>query len=101
MISIDQLTLRPVASLNQNLGLYQFITEKKPYPFESEALRMFNQGIVIYETKLAPNKSYKVNITVNDFAVLTIDGKLDRILNRSDFKHYINQNISCASDSAC
>ena len=93
MISIDQLTLRPVASLKENLGLYNFITDEKFHPFESETLRMFNQGIVIYETTLAPNKDYRVNITVNDFAILTIDGKLDRILNRTDLKHHLNQEI--------
>ena len=90
-----------MASLKENLGLYNFTTDKKFHPFESEALKMFNQGIVIYETTLAPNKNYKVNITVNDFAIITIDGRFDRILNRSDFKRHLNQNISCKSDSVC
>ena len=80
--------LLPVASLYENIDDFEYEYEKQFYPFESAKLKMFNQGIVIYETQLTANKKYKVNITANDVAFLMIDGKFDQMLDRTQAQHH-------------
>ena len=62
---------------------------------------MFNQGIVIYETYISSNTVYKVNITTNDVAIVTIDGKFNQILDRTQAQHHKNIEIKCSSSAKC
>lgn len=62
---------------------------------------MFNQGIVIYETYIKSRTIHKVNITANDVAIVTIDGKFDQILDRTQAQHHKDIKINCSSDSPC
>lgn len=101
MIRVDQMELVPIASLYENIESLASEHEEQFYPFESTKLRMFNQGVVVYETQLDANKKYKVNITANDVAFLTIDGKFDQMLDRTQAQHHKNVEIECKSSSPC
>ncbi len=44
---------------------------------------MFNQGGVMYSTKLRPHKDYKGVINVHDFGLFYVNNELMMVLNRS------------------
>lgn len=45
---------------------------------------MFNQGIVVYETKLQKEKDYSFDIVVHDFAVVFLGDKFIQAIDRSE-----------------
>jgi hypothetical protein len=64
-----------------------------PYLFESNELKMFNQGFVLYETTLA-KKTHYITLTVHDYAIVYLDNKFLMNLDRSEHKIY-NLTIAC------
>lgn len=54
---------------------------------------MYNQGIVLYETKLNPNQDYALKVVVHDFGVVYLGHKAIQVLDRTKSKdHVININ---------
>ena len=51
-------------------------------PFESSQLQMFNQGFVVYETKLT-QRTYFFRAIAHDYAMVYVDGVFNTVLDRS------------------
>lgn len=47
---------------------------------------MYNQGIVVYETKLQINQNYDLEIVVHDYAVVYLGHKVIQTLDRTKLK---------------
>jgi hypothetical protein len=49
---------------------------------------MYNQGVVVYETKLNINTDYSLKLVVHDFALLYLGHKLIAVLDRTKLKEH-------------
>lgn len=74
--------LMRTASLFANLPAPAFSKVSTPYLFETNELKMFNQGFVLYETQLNTNTHF-LKLVVRDFAVVYLDDKFVGSLDRS------------------
>ena len=61
---------------------------EKPHVFESDELKMYSQGFVLYETNLEKG-NYSFEIVVHDFAIVYVNGKFSRLLDRSVLKTHL------------
>jgi hypothetical protein len=53
--------------------------------FESNTLRMYHQGIVVYETILPKKGIYTVEVRAHDYAMFFVDGQLVESLVRKRY----------------
>jgi len=82
-----------VASLFANLPTAAFTKATSHYLFESNELKMYNQGFVLYETELNLNVHY-LKLVVRDFAVVYVDGQFLTSLDRSSSTEH-NITVNC------
>ena len=84
LMKVSPFSVHPVAKLFNNLG--EGIKSSKPEVFESSALEMYNQGIVVYSTTIGKG-SHTFTMVIRDFGLIYLDGNLidgyDRCLRRS------------------
>jgi beta-galactosidase len=71
VISIAEFTPSIYATLMENVGEALKLTNFTH--FESKELKMYNQGIVVYEIQL-PADSHEFNVSVHDYAIAYVDG---------------------------
>lgn len=76
-----------------NLGTPAILNSQKYYHFESDELKMYNQGFVVYETKLVQRQHF-FEATIRDFAVVLLDDNFVVSLDRSIRKQH-NFTIKC------
>lgn len=83
-ISIDIFVPNAYATLLENIGSPIKLTNFTH--FESKDLKMYNQGIVVYEIQL-PADSHEFTVSVHDYALIYIDGdfmaSMDRQANKT------------------
>jgi hypothetical protein len=98
MIEIPRFKVSPVASLLPNLGSPVVSQSQKYYAFESEELKMYNQGFVVYETTLT-KRVYYFKATVRDFGIILLDdvfvASADRSINSVQNFTVNCQAVSC------
>ena len=80
VISISAFTPGPFASLLENLG--NPIVLSSPSYFESNDLKMYWQGIVVYETTLQSG-TFTFDMIAHDHAILFVDGNAVGTYDRS------------------
>ena len=68
-----------------NLHEPDFSKLHEPPYFESDTLKMYHQGMVLYQTTLF-KYTYRVNISANDYAIVYLDGKKIYTIDRSKNK---------------
>jgi hypothetical protein len=72
MITIPAFSPEKVAKLFDDNLPSEVVKGNRPFLFESNELRMFHQGIVVYETNLPRVEDVDVKMVVHDFAVVYI-----------------------------
>ena len=86
-ISIKRISIPPVNVANVegyllgNLPKPKLVDSELTY-FESNQLKMYQQGFVLYETTLKEKKDYLFNVTFGDFMMVYVDGKFQGSLAR-------------------
>ena len=89
-MEIDAFTPSPVGSMLENLPVASVNSTTKLIPFESDELKMFDQGFVVYETRLT-QRTYFFRAIIHDYGMIYLDGVFITVLDRSiqyqnDFK---------------
>ena len=81
-ISIPPIRIDKIdAYLFSNLPKPNLVDSELTY-FESNQLKMYQQGFVLYETTLKEKKDYLFNVTFGDFMMVYVDGKFQGSLAR-------------------
>ena len=97
VITIPAFKPNRVANLFSNLPEPIYTKSASYYLFETDQLKMFNQGFVLYETTLNKNIHY-LTIKVRDFALIYLDGTFINTLDRSVSTQY-NITVNCTNQS--
>lgn len=90
-----------IASIFDNINWNQPTAKaNKPIVYESEELKMFHLGIVVYQIELPAGFKDTFNIESHDLTFITIDGKFFELLDRTLEKRP-NVTLECQSNSPC
>ena len=81
MITFADIQVKPQACLFDNIS--NPLESKQPLLFETSELKMFNQGLALYETELPVVNDYELKIVVHDFGLVYIGDSLVDVLDRT------------------
>lgn len=87
MITIDEIKMTKYANLLHNIPK-EYVTSNTPLPFECNELKMFNQGIMLYETEIPKAENTYIKMVVHDFALVYLGDQIIQVLDRTKLTNH-------------